>query len=90
MVREAADATAARSVSPAALIVHVSDPSTVPDLLGWLARQPDVIAGRVSDFEIEVSLLGSRRAPWNEMELALRLRAWQAAHADVTFEIRTS
>lgn len=70
------------------MIVHVSNPHSVPDLLASLARQPDVIAERTGDHEIAVSLLGSRRAPWNKMELALRLRVWQAAYGDVAVEIR--
>jgi hypothetical protein len=67
--------------------VYISDPSTIPDLLDWLAQRPDVIAERVSEHEVEVSLLGSRQAPWNAMELELRLRAWEAARG-ASFEIR--
>jgi hypothetical protein len=70
------------------MIIHVSDPSLVPDLLEFLTREPDVIAARVSDAEVEVSLLGSRRQPWNRMELALRVRAWQATRENVAVEIR--
>ncbi len=72
------------------MIIHVSDPDVVPDLLESLTRYPDVIAERVGDREILVSLLGSQRAPWARMELTLRLRAWQAAHEDVAVEIRAS
>lgn len=70
------------------VIIHVSDPSLVPDLLEYLTREPDVIAARVGEDEIEVSLLGSRRQPWNRMELTLRVRAWQAARENVAVEIR--
>jgi hypothetical protein len=49
-----------------------------------------VIAERAGDHEIAVSLLGSRRAPWNEMELTLRIRAWQAGRAGVAVEIQGS
>ena len=83
-------AATALDSSPAAVIIHVSDPHFVPDLLESLTQRPDVIAERVGEHEISVSLLGSRRAPWNTMELALRLRAWQAGRADVAVEIRTS
>jgi hypothetical protein len=69
------------------MIIHVSDQSLVPDLLEYLTRNPDVIAARVGDAEIEVSLLGSRRQPWNKMELTLRVRAWQAARENVAVEI---
>ncbi len=72
------------------MIIHLSDPRLVPDLLESLARYPDVIAERVGEDEILVSLLGSQRAPWNRMELTLRLRAWQAAHENVAVEIRAS
>jgi hypothetical protein len=67
--------------------VYISDPSTIPDLLDWLSQRPDVIAERVGKHEVEVSLLGSRQAPWNAMELELRLRAWEAARG-TSFEIR--
>ena len=70
------------------MIIHVSDQSLVPDLLEFLSRQPDVIAERVGDDEIQVSLLGSRRQPWNRMELTLRVRAWQAGREHVAVEIR--
>ena len=70
------------------MIIHVSNPSLVPDLLEFLTRNPDVIAARVADDEIAVSLLGSRRQPWNKMELTLRVRAWQAARENVAVEIR--
>jgi hypothetical protein len=79
-------ATAVDSPS-AAMIIHVSDPSLVPELLEYLTRNPDVIAARAGDGEIEVSLLGSRRQPWNRMELTLRVRAWQAARENVVVEI---
>lgn len=72
------------------MIIHVSDPNALPDLLESLARHPDVIAQRAGATEIAVSLLGSRRAHWNKVELTLRLRAWQASHADVALEIRQS
>ncbi len=70
------------------MIVHLSNPDAVPDLLEWLAQHPDVIAERAGATEVAVSLLGSRRAPWNELELTLRVRAWQAGRANVAFEIR--
>lgn len=70
------------------MIVHVSNPRSIPDLLASLASHPDVIAERTGKREIAVSLLGSRRAPWNREELTLRLRAWQATHGDVAVEIR--
>jgi len=84
----AAARAAALSSTTAAVLVYVNDPSTIPDLVEWLTRRPDVIAARVGEHEIEVSLLGSRQAPWNQMELELRLRAWQAGRAGVKAEIR--
>jgi hypothetical protein len=72
------------------MIIRVSDPNALPDLLESLARHPDVIAERAGATEIAVSLLGSRRAPWDKLELTLRLRAWQAGHENVAFEIRPS
>jgi hypothetical protein len=71
------------------VLVYVSDPSRIPALLEWLAQRPDIIADRVGEHGVELSLLGSRQAPWNQMELELRLRAWQAGHAGVDVEIRT-
>ncbi|TMD63398.1 MAG: hypothetical protein E6I84_15765 [Chloroflexi bacterium] len=59
--------------------LRLSDPSLVPDLLEYLESVPDVVADVVSDNEVEVSLMGSYALDAMRMELALRIRAWQAA-----------
>jgi hypothetical protein len=40
----------------------------------------------VADDELEISLLGSRRDPYNRMELDARLQVWQREHPDVDVE----
>jgi hypothetical protein len=61
--------------------VRVSDPALVPELLEFLQSSGDVVARRLGDDEVEVSLLGSYGLDAMRMELYLRIRAWEAARS---------
>lgn len=67
--------------------LRLSDPAAMPSLVEFLLRRVDVITGQVSEDEIDVSLLGSRRSPYNELELEGRLQPWRAAHPEISVEL---
>jgi hypothetical protein len=66
--------------------VRVSQPDLATDLLRFLQQRVDVVGAQVADDELEISLLGSRRDPYNRMELDARLQVWQREHPDVDVE----
>jgi hypothetical protein len=61
--------------------LRVTDPARIPELLAYLESTPDVVADVVGDDEVEISLVGSYALDSMRMELILRIRAWEAAHA---------
>jgi hypothetical protein len=63
--------------------LRIDDTAAAPDLVAFLLESVDCVAERVAPNEVEVSILGSRRAPYNQLELETRLAAWRAAHPDV-------
>lgn len=63
--------------------VRLSDPSVAPRLLAFLAGRHDSVVARVSETDIEVSLVGSLAADAAEAELERRLEGWRTAHPDV-------
>jgi hypothetical protein len=64
--------------------IRLSEPSRLRQLMIVLAFDPSAIVTQLSDAEIEVSFLGSLNANAQLMETELRLRAWLAAHPDVS------
>ena len=58
--------------------LRVSDPALVPELLEFLKSRLDVVAERVTEHEVDLSLLGSYAEDAMRMELYLRVRAWEA------------
>lgn len=50
------------------------------DLVEFLRADASAVVERVSDNEVEVTLLGSYQEAALRMEVFLRLRAWEAAH----------
>jgi hypothetical protein len=69
--------------------LRVSNPAFIPDLLEFLRSRADVVAEEVSDDEVDVSLVGSYNSDAMQMELYLRVRAWEAGRrsSDVVVEI---
>jgi hypothetical protein len=61
--------------------LRVGDPMLVPDLLEFLRPRVDAAAEQVGADEVEVSLLGSYAEEPMRMEVYLRVRAWETAHA---------
>ena len=57
--------------------VLVNDPSLVEDLLDFLAHAPDCLAERISQNEIEVSIVSSLRVDRLREQLDGYLRAWE-------------
>ncbi len=58
--------------------LRVSDPHLVPELLQFLESRLDMVSQRVSENEVELSLLGSYNREAERMTVDLLLRAWEA------------
>jgi hypothetical protein len=69
--------------------IRVSDASATDELIDYLESRIETVVERVNDQELEVALLGSYNADAMQMELYLRIRAWEAARraAGVQVEI---
>ncbi len=70
----------ARSV---AMRITISDPALVPELLAFLDERLAIVSARLSETEVEVSLIGSQRNDAMRMELDLQLALWRAEHPGV-------
>jgi hypothetical protein len=66
------------STRNAAMRLRLSNPDLVPDLIGFLESRVDMVAERVSENELEMSLLGSYNREARQLTLDLLLRAWEA------------
>ncbi len=60
--------------------ITISDPALVPDLLAFLNERLAIVTARLSETEVEVSLIGSQRNDAMRMELDLQLAIWRATH----------
>jgi hypothetical protein len=58
--------------------LRLSNPDLVPELLEFLESRLDMVTKRVSENEVELSLLGSYNREAERMTVALLLRAWEA------------
>jgi hypothetical protein len=67
--------------------LRISDPNLSDDLLRYLRQRVDVVAAATADGELEISILGSRRATHNRLELGRRLRPWREAHPHVEVDV---
>ena len=68
--------------------LRLSNPYLVPELLEFLESRLDMVTKRVSENEVELSLLGSYTREAERMTVDLLLRAWGAgrdAGASVEF-----
>lgn len=59
--------------------VRINNPSELDELIEFLRAAPNAIIERLSNHEVEVSLLGSYAADAMRMQLYLQLRAWEAS-----------
>jgi hypothetical protein len=62
-------------------IFRVSDPTVLSDLLEGLAARHDCLAEVIGPNRLAVSVLGSYNTDALELEVKLRIRAWQAAQS---------
>jgi hypothetical protein len=60
--------------------LRLSNPAFVPELLEFLESRVDIVTKRVSENELELSLLGSYHHEEERMTVVLLVRAWEAAH----------
>ena len=56
------------------------DQNFLPDLVRFLGESADTLLFPAGEREVEVSILGSRRQEQHDLEVALRLEAWNHAH----------
>jgi len=77
-------------------VFRVSDPTVLPDLLEELVARRDCLAEVIGPDSLRVSVLGSYNTDALELEVELRIRAWQAAQSargldvDIDIEIDPS
>jgi hypothetical protein len=58
--------------------LRLSDPHLVPDLLQFLELRLEVVVERISENEVELSLIGSYNREAERMTVDLLVRAWEA------------
>ena len=58
------------------------DQKFLPDLVRFLGESADTLLFPAGEGEVEVSILGSYRQEQHDLELALRLEAWNHPHPD--------
>jgi hypothetical protein len=75
------DVAAAKPTKIRQMRISVTDPRQLDEVIEFLESEPAAIVERVSETELEVSLLGSYAADAMQMQLELRLRAWEAGRA---------
>jgi hypothetical protein len=59
--------------------IRLNNPSLLPDLVAFLEGRFDAVVTELADDELEVNLMGSYGHEAMQMELYLRIRAWEAA-----------
>jgi hypothetical protein len=59
--------------------VRVSDPAFTDELAEHLRSRSDAIVDKIAEDELEVSLVGSLDVSTMQMEIYLRVRAWESA-----------
>jgi hypothetical protein len=65
--------------------IRVSDDTFLPELLAYLRSYVDVVVAQVGPAELAANVLGYGLRG-SEVELDLRLRAWESSRPDVTAE----
>jgi HEAT repeat protein len=69
-----------------AMLIRISDPAAVPALIRALSERVDYVVERRRADTVAASVLGSF-ADAGELDLALFLAAWQAAHPEVRIDV---
>ena len=72
-----------------AMRVRVSNPAVTDALAEHLRSRSDAIVDKIARDELEVSLIGSLDTTTMQMEIYLRVRAWESSldRKDVTVEV---
>ena len=58
--------------------LRLSDPHLVPDLLQFLELRLEMVVERISENEVELSLIGSYNREAERLTVDLLVRAWEA------------
>jgi hypothetical protein len=59
--------------------LRLGNPASIPDFLEFLESRVDAVTKRVSENELELSLLGSYHHQEERMTVELLVRAWESA-----------
>lgn len=62
--------------------LRIDSTELLDELMAFLDSQADTVVQPLAPDELEVSLLGSRNTDAMQMELYLRVRAWEAGRKD--------
>jgi hypothetical protein len=68
--------------------IQVNEPEFLDALLDFLGTRVACVTARVSDREVDVSLLGSLSVEAHQLHLELYLRAWEASHPGARATLR--
>jgi len=66
--------------------IRISNDALLGDLLDFLRLRVDTVVAQVGPGRLEANILGYG-LKGAQLELDLRLRAWESAHPDVTVEL---
>jgi hypothetical protein len=69
------------------LRIEISDPRLLPELYATLTERVDAVVSEIDSRQLEVSLLGSRRQPFQAVELEQRLVEWRRRHPHVRVSV---
>jgi hypothetical protein len=65
-----------------AMRVRVSDAAFTDEVAKFLRSRPDTVVEKIAADELEISLLGSLDPSTMQMEIYLRVRAWESTVQD--------
>jgi hypothetical protein len=68
-------------------VFRISDAAALPNLLADLTSNHDCLAEVIGPNRVSVSILGSYNADAMDLEVELRIRAWQAAQISRGVEV---
>jgi hypothetical protein len=69
-------------------VIRISEPDLLPALLAHLTSRRDVVAAKVDDSTIRISILGSYSGEAMDLTAALLVRAWEAAQRADGVDVR--
>jgi hypothetical protein len=69
-------------------VIRISEPDLLPALLDHLTTRRDIVAAKVDDSTIRISILGSYSGEAMDLTAALLVRAWEAAQRAEGIDVR--